>query len=94
MDYKTLNFILDFVLIAASIWMLLSVRGIGGIVGQSLTLIIAGAIVLGLAHLLATLASQILGWDATFNNFIHRLVVLLGFILLAFGFQRVRQLSH
>ena len=94
MDLKTANLILDIVLIAASIWMLLSVRGIGGIVGQSLTLIIAGAIVLGLAHLVADLASQLLKWDATFNNFIHRLVVLAGFALLAFGFQRVRSLTR
>jgi hypothetical protein len=94
MDYKTLNFGLDFVLIAASVWMLFSVRGLGGVVGQSFNLIIAGVVVLGIAHLLATLLPQYLGWDATFNNFVHRLIVLVGFVLTAFGFQQVRQLTR
>jgi hypothetical protein len=93
MDLKTGNLILDFVLVGASIWMLLSVRGLGGIVGRTLYLITIGAIILGFAHLIATLASTVLGWDPTFNNFIHRLIVLVGFVLVALGFRQVQQLT-
>ena len=93
MDLKTGNLILDFVLIGASIWMLFSVRGLGGIVGRTLYLITVGVIILGFAHLIATLAGSLLGWDGTFNNFIHRLIVLLGFVLVAVGFRQMQQLT-
>jgi hypothetical protein len=97
MDYGTYNFVLDFVLIVASLWMLFTVRGLGGVVGQSFNLIIAGVVVLGVAHLVATLLPQVMGWDSSFgalNQFIHRLIVLLGFALTAFGFQQVRKLTN
>ena len=99
MDMGTANIVLDIVLIAASIWMLFAARGIGGLVGQSLNLIIAGAIVLGIAHLIATFLPRLvtLGPDAatagSMNNFIHRLIVLAGFVLVTLGFRQVRQLT-
>lgn len=97
MDLATVNLILDFVLVVASIWMVITVRGIGGIVGRSLNLIVAGAIVLGIAHLIATFAGpgQFLNlFDGTTNNFIHRLIVLIGFVLLVFGFRQIRAIKQ
>ena len=88
--FATGNLILDVILVVASIWMIFVVRGIGGIVGKTMNLIVAGAIVLGIAHLIATFAANILGWDATFNNFVHRLIVLAGFFLLVYGFRQIR----
>lgn len=96
MDLTTVNLILDFVLVAAAVWMVIVVRGIGGIVGRSLTLIVAGAIVLGIAHLVATFAGpgQFLAiFDGPTNNFVHRLIVLIGFILLVFGFRQIRAIK-
>jgi len=100
MDMKTGSLILDFVLIAASLWMVYSVRGIGGVVGRSLSLIIAGVIVLGVAHLIATFGGPLLvaqlgsptGGD--FNNLLHRLIVLGGFVLVTLGFRQVRELTR
>ncbi len=93
MSIKDVNIVLDFVLIGASIWMLYSVRGIGGIVGRSLNLIIAGAIVLGFAHFITDelLNFKVLQPDP--NNLVHRLIVLVGFVLVTLGFQRVRELA-
>ncbi len=95
MDLSTINLILDFVLVVASIWMVITVRGIGGIVGRSLNLIVAGAIVLGIAHLIATFAGpgQLAIFDGATNNFIHRLIVLIGFVLLVFGFRQIRAIK-
>ncbi|MBN8620325.1 MAG: hypothetical protein J0L63_15555 [Anaerolineae bacterium] len=89
---STVNVILDFVLVFASLWMVWVVRGIGGVVGRSLTLIVFGAIVLGVAHLIATFAggSYLNIFDAATNNFVHRIIVLLGFVLLVFGFRQIR----
>ncbi len=89
---STINVVMDIVLVLASLWMVWVVRGIGGIVGNALTLIVTGAIILGLAHLITTLAgAQFLNlFDSTLNNFIHRLIVLVGFVVLVFGFRRIR----
>ncbi|MBZ0285148.1 MAG: hypothetical protein K8L97_30725 [Anaerolineae bacterium] len=88
----TFNLILDFVLVIASVWMVIVVRGIGGIVGRALTLIVLGAIVLGMAHLVATFAGpgQLNIFDGATNNFVHRLIVLAGFVLVVFGFRQIR----
>ncbi len=90
---STVNIILDFVLVLAAIWMIIAVRGVGGIVGKTLNFIVLGAIILGLAHLLATATMRFLGWDATFNNFIHRLVVLAGFVFLVLGFRQIAEIK-
>jgi hypothetical protein len=90
---SNVNFVLDFVLLAAAIWMVLSVRGVGGIVGKTLNLITIGAIVLGLAHLVTTLQHRLFPIDASMESFVHRIIVLIGFILLVFGFQQIRQLK-
>jgi hypothetical protein len=94
MDFNTLNLILDFVLVAASIWMILAGRGLGGIVGRSFSLIVAGAIVLGFAHLIATFGTGTLQIPGPTNNFIHRLIVLGGFVLLALGFRNISELKR
>jgi hypothetical protein len=94
MDYSTLNTILDFVLIAASIWMIIIVRGIGGIVGRTMTLIVIGAIILGIAHLLATLGVSVLKLEGGLNNLIHRIIVLVGFVFLVLGFRQVSQMKQ
>jgi hypothetical protein len=96
MELSTVNLVLDIVLVAASIWMVIVVRGIGGIVGRSLTLIVGGAIVLGVAHLVATFAGpdQLrIFTDGATNQFVHRLIVLAGFVLLVFGFRQIRAMN-
>lgn len=95
MDLATANLILDFVLVVASVWMVITVRGIGGIVGRSLNLIVLGAIVLGIAHLVATFAGpdHLKIFDGVTNNFVHRLIVLAGFVLLVFGFRQIRAIK-
>ena len=93
---STLNVIMDIVLVLASLWMVFTVRGIGGIVGSSLTLLVSGAIILGFAHLIATLgsAAYLNLFDANTNNFVHRIIVLIGFIVLVFGFRRLRVMKE
>lgn len=93
MDLRTINVILDIVLVLASIWMILAVRGVGGVFGRALNLIVVGAIILGIAHLLATLGTEVLKLDGLTNQFIHRLIVLAGFVVLVFGFRQLSELK-
>ena len=89
-----MNLILDFILVAASIWMVVEARGLGGIVGTSMNRIVAGAIVLGFAHLIATFGTGILKIDGPTNNLIHRIIVLVGFILLVAGFRKMAEIKR
>jgi hypothetical protein len=96
----TVNFILDLVLVAASIWMIVAARGVGGIFGKTMTLIVIGAIILGVAHLLATLGTRITNAtggplvDPNLNNVIHRLIVLAGFVFMVFGFRQLAEIKR
>ena len=91
----TVNEILDVVLIVAAIWMVIVVRGLGGVIGRGLNWITIGALVLGIAHLLDTLMRQFIGttWDATTYSFVHRIVVLAGFLVLIVGFQQIQTIK-
>jgi len=91
---STFNVILDFVLVAASIWMILAARGVGGIVGRTMNLIVVGAIVLGIAHLLATVGTQVLKIDGGTNQLIHRVIVLAGFVFMVFGFRQLSEIKR
>lgn len=87
MQTSTINLILDIVLVLASLWMVYTVRGIGGIVGRTLTYIVVGAVILGVAHLQATFTADLF---TTHNQTIHRVVVLAGFVFLVIGFRQLR----
>lgn len=89
----TINILLDFVLVAATIWMVVAVRGVGGIFGRTLNLIVIGAIILGIGHLLSDFTLKILNWNGDFNNFVHRLVVLIGFVVLVIGFRQLSEIK-
>jgi hypothetical protein len=87
-----INPILDVVLILAAVWMVITVRGLGGIIGRGLNLITIGTVILGIAHLLTTLLHPLAvgwGWDQAAENLLHRVVVLLGFVVLIFGFRQI-----
>jgi len=94
MDAATLNIlnlILDFILVAASIWMVIAVRGVGGVVGRTLNLIVAGAIILGAAHLINDIDGALVG---PYNALVHRIIVLVGFVVLIVGFRQIRVLTR
>jgi ABC-type transport system involved in cytochrome c biogenesis permease subunit len=60
----------------------------GGVVGSTLTFITTGAIILGVAHLIETLLFNVLGLkDVALGEFIHRVIVISGFLFLTFGIQ-------
>ncbi|GAB1422562.1 hypothetical protein MASR2M15_27960 [Anaerolineales bacterium] len=87
---QLISFILDFVLIIASLWMVYTIRGVGGVFGKTLNFIGIGTVILGIAHLQATLTLPLFGaWNAA----IHRVVVLVGFLFLVYGFSQLRALK-
>ena len=66
--------------------MVYSVRGVGGVVGKTLSWIVVGTVILGVAHLLATLTGSLF---APWGGSVHRVVVLVGFLLVVMGFRQI-----
>lgn len=104
---SNMNIALDIILIVASIWMVMTVRGIGGAVGKTLTYIVIGTVIMGFAHLQATLTGKYNifrvenGLDAegvmtyiNYNGTIHRVVVLVGFLVLVYGFRQLQAMKR
>lgn len=90
----TASLVLDISLLAASIWMIVVVRGLGGVVGRTLNIITVGAVVLGLAHISeSVIFDRVLGWPVDLVEFLHRVMVFVGFVLIVFGFRQIRQLK-
>jgi hypothetical protein len=92
LPFSTFNLILDTILVLTALWMVIATRGLGGVLGKTLNLITIGAIITGVAHLLATLQHNWLPLPSPEEGFIHRLIVLLGFVLLVAGFSQLRKL--
>lgn len=88
------NVILDFILVAAAVWMIVTVRssGLGGVFGKTLTAVSTGAVILGIAHLIETAMFEWLGMEAALVELIHRILILAGFVLLIYGFQSLATL--
>jgi hypothetical protein len=85
---EILNLVLDFVLIIASVWMITVVKYFGGLFGKAFNLITWGAIILGMAHLLETITFQFFPQIETDQaEFLHRIIVLIGFVVVTVGFQ-------
>lgn len=95
MEIGYLNYMFDFVLVAMAIWMIVVLRksGLAGVVGGTLTLITVGAVILGCAHLIETITFEVIGLqDVALGEFLHRIVVFLGFIFLIMGFRGLGKL--
>ena len=91
---EIVNFILDLSLVGASIWMITVVRGIGGIVGKTLNVITAGAVILGIAHITETIIAYLVPDMAPpVGEFIHRVLVFTGFVMIVGGFRQIRELN-
>lgn len=100
MSVGNLNILLDVILIAASIWMVVTVRGIGGAVGKTLTYIVIGTVILGIAHLLASLTGSMFVLnegtpdEIKYGSTVHRVVVLIGFFVLVWGFRQLQAMKR
>jgi hypothetical protein len=81
-----INHSLDFVLIAAAVWMAVTVARLrlGGALSKSVNRVVIGAIILGFAHMVETIALQY-DVDEHLNELIHRGIILFGFLALILG---------
>lgn len=86
--------ILDYVLIAVAIWAIVVARGMGGLIGKAFGFMLWGMIFLGIAHISETITFEFLHWEIALVELVHRLVVLVGFILLIAGFSQIPRIKE
>ena len=92
---ENFNILMDIILILASIWMVkIAIRSIGGLVGSAISTMSIGIIILGFAHIIETLMFRYIPLTADIQEFIHRLIVLVAFILLGYGFTKIQEMSR
>jgi len=87
--------ILDVCLVLLSLWISrVAIRGIGGLIGSAINYMALGIVILGFAHMLATLVHIYFhDFDAIYGGLFHRGVVLIGFLFLGFGFKKIDNVS-
>lgn len=92
-NFELFNTSMDVLLLLVSFWMAFTARkmNMGGAVGKTISLVVYGAVVLGLAHLAETILSGVFNVPNDLNELIHRIIVLTGFILLTVGLRSLGQ---
>ncbi len=94
---QIVNIVFDFVLCFTALWMIQVVRksGLGGVMGNTLGYITIGAVVLGVAHMLETITFEVIKLqDIPLGEFLHRCIVLAGFVFLIIGMQGLSKLRR
>jgi ABC-type siderophore export system fused ATPase/permease subunit len=93
LNAETFSSVMDFALVGVSFWMAYSAKQMkmGGAIGKTVNLVVLGAVVLGLAHLIETISTDFLKTPNEINELIHRGIVMVGFILLTVGLRSLGQ---
>ena len=91
----SISLILDLIMVALSIWMaMVAKKGIGGLIGSAMNWMALGIILLGITHFVATLMTMYMpGFTEAYGEVFHRVLVLLGFLLLGYGFMKIDKVS-
>ncbi|MFP8833014.1 hypothetical protein ACLIJR_01955 [Hydrogenophaga sp. XSHU_21] len=85
------NFLLDLVLIAIGGWLAVSASALKlrGRLGTAMMNVTLGAVILGVAHLAETVLDQQFHVGVAHNELVHRLLIVVGFVLIAHGLSRL-----
>lgn len=92
---ENVNLFLDLVLVLIGLWMVyIAYRAeLGGIMGHTITFVTLGALLLGFAHLTESVMMSMFE-DIVFNELVHRVIIIGGFIFLIVGFQKLASLRQ
>lgn len=82
-----LSYTIDLVLIGVGIWMAYTASDlrVAGAMGNTIRRFSVGAIVLGMAHFVETLLGQVFDLSFEVNELVHRVIILIGFLVLVSG---------
>lgn len=84
-----ITIIFDVVIAGASLWVLSKLVGYGGVIGDSLTKVGYGIVIIGFSQLIETIGLIIFSSDVSELHIFHRLLLTTGFIIVAWGFKKL-----
>ncbi len=87
MTIAIINLILDATIVVLSLWVLQILIGYGGLIGRALTLIGSGTVIIGVAQIIETIMNQWLTSDPLAIELIHRIILVIGFIYIVWGYR-------
>ena len=88
---QTVSFVLDILLVIATITIYLTRPRIGGELAKGLQILTLGLMAVGLAHLAETVIFLVFKIDLSIAEAVHRVMVVIGFIFVIVGFNRMRK---
>lgn len=88
---ELVSFILDVFLVIAAVVAYLARPRIGGQLAKGLQTLLAGVVLLGLAHLIETVLFAMFNVDRQINEILHRLLISAGFVFVIWGFFTIRR---
>lgn len=88
---EIMTILLDLVIVFLALWILFKLKGYGGLIGESLTKIGYGIVVIGFSQIIETVDPGVLAMSASTLETTHHFIFLLGLILLALGFKRLME---
>ena len=86
-----MTILLDLVIVFLALWILFKLKGYGGLIGESLTKIGYGIVVIGFSQIIETVDPDMLAMSASTLETTLHLIFILGLILLALGFKRLME---
>lgn len=88
---EILTILSDIVIVFLSIWILLKLKGYGGLIGESLARVGYGTVIIGLSQIIETIRLDYLRIDLPTLEIVHHLIFILGLVLIAIGFKRLME---
>ena len=95
MSVVNINLILDIIITIVSIWIaIVALKGIGGLIGSAINTIGVAILIICIAFILKTILFRLTDLDLINQELIHRLIVLLGFLFMGYGFQKIQNITR
>ena len=86
---ENINILLDIVIALLSLWVLFKLIGYGGTIGNSLSKVGYGIVIIGLAQATETIGFNFISIDYLTMEVIYRLILRIGFFFIAWGFRNL-----
>ena len=95
MSIININLILDIIITALSVWIaIVALKGIGGLIGSAINSIGAAILIICIAFISKALLYRLTDLDLATQELFHRSIVLLGFMLMGYGFQKIQNITR
>jgi hypothetical protein len=92
--FQTTSLVLDLVLIVLGVLTYVRRPRLGGQLNAGMRMLLVGLIMLGFAHMFETSLFILLHLDEDVNEVLHRIFVIIAFVLVLWGFGRMQRALH